>query len=103
MGVPSVVGYRLGPVAWTIAWNFMLRAPYVSLVNIAAGRELLPERLQTRAVPEYLVPEMARLLDDPEHRASVGQALKDVTAQMAGEGGGASVNAARALINLGPL
>lgn len=103
MGVPSVVGYRLGPVAWTIAWNFMLRAPYVSLVNIAAGRELLPERLQTRATPEHLLPEMAVLLDDPAHRASVAQALRDVTAEMAGKGEGASVNAARALISLGPL
>ncbi|HCY56750.1 MAG TPA: lipid-A-disaccharide synthase, partial [Oceanicaulis sp.] len=74
MGVPSVVGYRLGPVAWTIAWNFMLKAPFVSLVNIAAGEELLPERLQTRAVPEYLVPEMARLLDDAEHRKTVSGA-----------------------------
>jgi lipid-A-disaccharide synthase len=103
MGVPSVVAYRLGPVAWTIAWNFMFKARYVSLVNLAAGRELLPERLQTQAVPEHLVPAMAQILDDPAHRAALSQALKDVTAQMAGNGEGASVNAARALIQLGPL
>lgn len=103
MGVPSVVGYRLGPVAWTIAWNFMLKAPFVSLVNIAAGEELLPERLQTRAVPEYLVPEMARLLDDAEHRKTVSGALVATTGLMAGQGEGASVNAARALFDLGPL
>ncbi|MFC4723720.1 lipid-A-disaccharide synthase [Glycocaulis abyssi] len=102
MGVPGVVGYRLGPVAWTIAWNFMLKAPYVSLVNLAAGRELLPERLQNRAVPEYLVPEMARLLDDAEHRRAVSKALVETTKRMAGNGEGASVNAARALIDLGP-
>lgn len=103
MGVPSVVGYRLGPVAWTIAWNFMLKAPYVSLVNIAAGKELLPERLQTRAVPEHLVPAMAGLLDDAAHRARVSAELKAVTAVMAGDGEGASVNAARALLQLGSL
>ncbi|WP_439633790.1 lipid-A-disaccharide synthase [Glycocaulis sp.] len=103
MGVPSVVGYRLGPVAWTIAWNFMLKAPYVSLVNIAAGRELLPERLQTRAVPEHLVPDMAKLLDDATHRRAISAALVETTKLMAGQGEGASVNAARALIQLGPL
>lgn len=103
MGVPSVVGYRLGPVAWTIAWNFLFRAPYVSLVNLAAERALLPERLQTRAVPEHLVPEMAKLLDDGEHRRAVSHALVETTRIMAGNEEGASVNAARALIQLGPL
>lgn len=103
MGVPSVVGYRLGPIAWTIAWNFMLKAPFVSLVNIAAGKELLPERLQTRAVPEYLVPAMAELLDDAAHRAAVSAELKSITSVMAGHREGASVNAARALLKLGPL
>lgn len=103
MGVPSVVGYRLGPLAWLIASRLLFRADYVSLVNLAAGRELLPECLQTEAVPDRLVPEMAKLLDDQAYRQGVSRALLDVTARMAGNGEGASVNAARALMTLGPL
>lgn len=102
LGVPSVVAYRLGPVAWKIAWHFLMRAPHISLVNLAAGRALLTERLQTQAVPEFLVPDMAGLLDDPVHRAAVSAALREITAKMAGDGEGASVNAARALLKLGP-
>ena len=102
LGVPSVVAYRLGPVAWKIAWHFLMRAPHISLVNLAAGRALLTERLQTQAVPEFLVPDMAGLLDDPVHRAAVSAALREITAKMAGNGEGASVNAARTLLKLGP-
>mgnify|MGYP002620879785 CR=1 FL=1 len=103
MGVPSVVAYRLGAVAWTIAWNFLLRTDHVSLVNIAAGEALLPECLQTRATPQYMVPELARLLDDPAHRSTLSQRLLAVTREMAGGDARASVNAARALLELGPL
>lgn len=103
MGVPSVVAYRLDALAWTIAWNFLMRADYVSLVNLAAGEELLPERLQTRATPEHLVPELEKLLDDPAHRAALSARLKEVTREMAGGDARASVNAARALLELRPL
>ncbi len=103
MGVPSVVAYRLGAVAWTIAWNVLLRTDHVSLVNIAAGEALLPECLQTRATPQYMVPELARLLDDPAHRSTLSQRLLAVTREMAGGDARASVNAARALLELGPL
>ncbi|MFN3835739.1 MAG: lipid-A-disaccharide synthase [Glycocaulis sp.] len=103
MGVPGVVAYRLGALAWTIAWHFLMRTEHVSLVNIAAGEELLPERLQSRAAPEHLVPELEKLLDDAGHRAALSARLKDVTREMAGGDARASVNAARALLELGPL
>lgn len=103
MGVPSVVAYRLGAVAWTIAWNFLLRTDHVSLVNIAAGEALLPECLQTRATAQYMVPELAKLLDDQAFRSARSARLREVTREMAGGDARASVNAARALLELGPL
>ena len=50
---PMVVTYRLGAAS---AWLFrrLQKSPYVALPNILAGRELVPELLQERAVPDLL-------------------------------------------------
>jgi lipid-A-disaccharide synthase len=45
-GKPTVVVYRIGRILRKLSRRF-LRAPYISLVNLLAGRELFPEFLTT--------------------------------------------------------
>jgi lipid-A-disaccharide synthase len=45
LGVPMVVGYRLHAVTASLA-RVMVRVPNVALVNLIAGREIVPELLQ---------------------------------------------------------
>ena len=45
LDVPMVVGYRLLPLSWAIA-KLLVRVPNVALVNLIAGRTVVPELLQ---------------------------------------------------------
>ena len=44
-GVPTVVAYKLNPITFIIA-KILYKPKYISLVNISAGKELMPEFLQ---------------------------------------------------------
>jgi lipid-A-disaccharide synthase len=57
-----VVSYRLGEITYQLVRR-LLRTPYVSLPNILAGRELVPELLQHAATPEALAENLLRELD----------------------------------------
>jgi len=63
-GCPMVVGYRLGHVTHFLA-RFIIRTRFITLVNIAAGREIAPEFVQDRCNGAALAEVLARLLDDP--------------------------------------
>ncbi|MGA0600670.1 lipid-A-disaccharide synthase [Caulobacter sp. KR2-114] len=63
-GCPMIVGYRLGHVTHFLA-RFIIRTPYITLVNIAAGREIAPEFIQDRCNGPALAQALAALLDDP--------------------------------------
>lgn len=68
-GCPMVVAYRLSPLTYEIAHR-IVRIPYASLINLAAGVAVAPEYLQEACTGANLAGAMAPMLDDPEFRAS---------------------------------
>ncbi|MHA6288645.1 lipid-A-disaccharide synthase [Maricaulis sp. CAU 1757] len=97
-GVPTVTAYRLGGLSYFLLSGLKLYKPkYISLVNMAADAELVPEFLQQDCSPDSLSAAVAAFLDDPEARAAVTDALRQTTAGMRGEGR-ASERAARAVL-----
>lgn len=59
---PMVVGYKVKPLTAWLAKR-MLKTKYVSLPNILADRELVPELLQDDCTPEKLAAEVNRFLE----------------------------------------
>jgi len=68
-GCPMVVGYRLGTLTHAILKR-LITTRYITLFNIAAGREVAPELVQDRCTGPALAAAAAQLLDDPERRAA---------------------------------
>lgn len=60
---PFVVAYRMAPLSWEIVKR-VLRVKNVSLPNLVAGADIVPELLQDDAVPERLAELLLPLLDD---------------------------------------
>jgi lipid-A-disaccharide synthase len=59
-GVPTVVAYKVGALsAWLI--RRMALIPFVSIVNIMARKEILPELLQERCTPKRIAQELKRV------------------------------------------
>jgi lipid-A-disaccharide synthase len=68
-GCPMVVGYRLGALTHAILKR-LITTRYITLFNIAAGREVAPELVQDGCTAAALAAAAAQLLDDPAKRAA---------------------------------
>ena len=71
---PMVVAYRLGHFSYALA-RLLVRTEFVALPNLLAGRELVPERLQSEATPEKLADALQIQLDKPAWLAETQQAF----------------------------
>jgi lipid-A-disaccharide synthase len=86
-GIPMVIIYKVSPVS---AWlgKALIRVPNVGLVNLVAGRELVPELLQENATGDNIAQAIQNMLKDEEefnHLKHQLIALRDMLG-----GGGAS-------------
>jgi lipid-A-disaccharide synthase len=76
-GVPMAVTYRVNPITGALARR-MIRVPHVAMVNLLAGRELVPELLQQDCAPEKLRATVAALLTEPALGAAQRAGFCDV-------------------------
>lgn len=67
-GCPMVVGYRTGAVTYGLL-KMLFKPRWVTLLNIAAGKPIAPEYLQTALTGEALAQAVAVRLDNPALRA----------------------------------
>ncbi len=65
--VPQVVCYRGGWAAYQV-YKRVIRVPFVSLVNLIAGREVVKELLQYDLNKENLTTELSKITINPETR-----------------------------------
>ena len=67
-GAPVIVGYRLGWFTWLVARFFLYKARFISILNVIADAEVMPEFMQTRFTLENIVAAASPLLNDPDKR-----------------------------------
>jgi lipid-A-disaccharide synthase len=67
-GCPMVVAYRVGAITYALL-KPLIRTPYITLLNIAAGRAVVPELIQADCNGPALAAALAARLDDPAGRA----------------------------------
>jgi len=65
--VAAVITYRLSSMTYKQVMR-QTRLDHFSLINILAGREIMPEHLQDQARADVLVPELVRLLSNEQAR-----------------------------------
>lgn len=67
-GCPFAVGYIATPLSY-LAAKLILKTPWLTLLNIAAGREVAPEFIQARCDADHLSAAVRPWLGDPQARA----------------------------------
>ncbi len=85
MGVPMVIAYRVSPVSYRLA-KMVVRVPFISLVNLVAGEEIVPELIQDEVKPERLAAEALSILEDRALRDAMKAKLAGVRDRL-GQGG----------------
>jgi lipid-A-disaccharide synthase len=97
-GVPMVIGYRVSPLSYRLARILVRDLKFIGMVNILAGRGIVPEFIQDGADPARIVPAALQLIGDTPARETMKADLAAVREQLGG--GGASENAAREILRL---
>lgn len=98
-GLPMVVAYRVNPLSAMIARR-LIKVKFAALVNLLAGREVVPELLQDRCTPPLLAAALMRLLTDEQEVAAQRMAFRDIAAGLAPDGMAPSAAAAAAVLEL---
>jgi len=79
--VPLVVVYRVSRTTYTLVRPFF-RLDHVCIVNILAGRELVPELLQGNAKPRKIAQAAIPLLEVGDRRQGVLDGYRDIVASL---------------------
>ena len=96
-GRPMVVVYRLSPLTYRLGRRLLL-VENVAMVNLIAGRRIVPELIQEHCTPANIAAETLALLTDRQRAGETRRALDDVRAKLGGPG--ASGRAAEAVLEI---
>jgi lipid-A-disaccharide synthase len=85
VGTPMVTFYKVNALSWLLG-RLLVRVPYYSMVNLVAGRPVVPELMQTALTGERLAAEALHLLHDGEARERMCTDLAEVARRLSSEG-----------------
>ncbi len=77
VGTPFLIAYKLSLASWSLG-RILIRTPHKGLVNLIAGKEIVPEYLQEDATPEQLCETALEYLKAPEKAAAMRQRLATI-------------------------
>ena len=92
---PLVVVYQVSFLTWLTA-KFLIKVKNIAMVNVIAGKEVVPELLQFQATPARIAGEALSLLRDSTRREKMKNDLREVAEALGSPG--ASDRAARAIL-----
>lgn len=77
LGTPTVSFYRVTGVSWFIG-RFLVDVPFFTMVNLVAGRQVIPELIQDALSGENLALHAIRLLSSTPERETMKEGLAEV-------------------------
>jgi lipid-A-disaccharide synthase len=101
IGNPFLVVYRVSRITYAVAQR-VVRVPHVGMVNLIAGRRIVPELIQDDFTASKVAERLRPLLENEEARATMQSDLRTVGATLRVNGEGAIQHAARIALQLIP-
>jgi lipid-A-disaccharide synthase len=83
LGTPTVTFYRVNQLSWWMG-KALVRVPFYSMVNLVAGRKIVPELIQHRMTAENLAREVKALLESEVARDQMRRDLAQVAEALSG-------------------
>ncbi len=81
LGTPMVTFYRVTGLSWWMG-RFLVRVPFYSMVNLIAGRKIVPELMQDQMTGIALADAVFGLIDDPAALGRMRRDLAEVAAKL---------------------
>ena len=83
LGTPMVTFYRVNKLSWWMGKHFV-KVPFYSMVNLVAGRKIVPEFIQNEMSAPRLAEEALRLLRDEAARREMRREMALVVEKLSG-------------------
>jgi lipid-A-disaccharide synthase len=97
LGVPMVLLYRASAITYWVAKR-VIKVPFVGLVNLVAGEQVIPELIQDDVTPDRLAQEAFEILEGGQKRENMIEKLGMVKERLGR--GGASERTAKIVIDM---
>ena len=85
LGTPTVTFYKVNPLTWA-AGRHLVKAPFLSMVNLIAERQIVPELIQHEMTSSNMTSAAEALLNSPERADRMRVELGRVRALLTREG-----------------
>jgi lipid-A-disaccharide synthase len=85
LGTPMVTFYKVTPLTWW-AGRRLVKVPYLSMVNLIAEREIIPELIQHDMTPQRLAASVSELLKNEKRRWQMKDDLSALRKVLKSEG-----------------
>lgn len=85
LGTPTVTFYKVTSVTWA-AGRHLVKVPFLSMVNLIAGRQVIPEFIQSDMTAPNLAKAAGELLGNPENASRMRHDLAEVRSLLARDG-----------------
>jgi lipid-A-disaccharide synthase len=92
LGVPMVVVYRVSRLTYALG-RPLVSVPHFAMVNLVAGRAIVPELMQSDFTPERVAAEAIDILNNPARYERTRQDLAEVRRQLGEPGASARASA----------
>jgi lipid-A-disaccharide synthase len=97
LGVPMVTFYKVTTPSWLLG-KLMVKVPYYTMVNLIAGRRVVPELMQGEMTGSRIAGEALRLLRDTDGRERMLAGLAEVRRRLTEAGSGEAPRRAAVII-----
>jgi lipid-A-disaccharide synthase len=95
IGTPFVITYKTSLLNYLICRPFV-KTPFLGLVNVISGKEVVPELIQFNATPQKISDKVFEILSSPDRMSAMRETLKGITSSLGASG--ASLRAAKAIL-----
>jgi lipid-A-disaccharide synthase len=85
IGCPMIILYRVSYLSYGVG-RMLIKVKHIGLVNLIAGREVVPELLQGEAREEKITREVDRIIDDQELKSRIKSDLGRIRASLGNPG-----------------
>ena len=84
LGTPMVTFYRVNALSWYLQ-RWRVRTPFLTMVNLVAGRQVVPELIQDQMTADRIAAEALKLLEDANAMQSMRAGLAEVAGRLGSE------------------
>jgi lipid-A-disaccharide synthase len=85
LGIPLIIVYKISPLSYFIG-KLAINVKNIGLVNIIAGKTIVPELIQDKANGEYIAGEVLAILTNDERKLQIIRDLAEIRAKLGNPG-----------------